>query len=206
MLRDHRTCPGALKHQRDVQEIEDHDADQQRSRSAKEFPARDAEEDLHDEIEKRNALEIEPESRAPREREERDVRLVMDDVQEDVGKYCQSDCSADVGTPNGLAEAPRESCEKETREYRVGVREEIQMDSIGSGADVFYSQVDEQDPEKLNSLYRDQERPQAHSRIFSLENKRGRSMGDRVRIASSCSWASGRWNRELRTNGQLASR
>jgi hypothetical protein len=206
VLRDKRPNPRALKHQRDVEQIEDHDADQKGSRSAKEFPACDAEQNLHHEIQKRNALQIEAESRAPRHGEERDIGLVMNQVEDDMRKYREPDCSTDVGTPHRFAEAPRESGEKQTREYRVRVREKVQVDSIGSGADVFDSQIREQDPKKLNSLHRDQERPQTHSRISFLEDKRGRSMADRVRIASSCSWASDRWNREPRTNGQLASR
>jgi hypothetical protein len=98
---------------------------------------------------------------------------MMNDVEDDMRKYREPNCSADVGAPDRFAEDPREGREKDTREYRVGVRQEIQVDAIGSGADVFYSQIGEQNPEKLNSLHRDQERPQAHSRIFFLENKRG---------------------------------
>ncbi len=173
VLRDQSPRPGARKHQRDVQQVEDHDADQKGSRSAKEFPACDAEQNLHHEIQKRNALQIEAESRAPRHGEERDIGLVMNQVEDDMRKYREPDCSTDVGTPHRFAEAPRESGEKQTREYRVRVREKVQVDSIGSGADVFYSQIGEQNPEKLNSLHRDQKRPKAHSRIFFLEDKRG---------------------------------
>ena len=88
-------------------------------------------------------------------------------------EYREPNRSADVGPPHRFAEAPRECSEKDAGEYRMGVREEIQVDLIGSRADVFYSQIGEQNPEKLNGLYRNQERPQAHSRIFFLENKRG---------------------------------
>ena len=173
VLRDQRPDPRALKHQRDVEQVEDHDADQECSRSAKEFPAPDAEQDLHHEIEKRDALQVESEAWAPRHGEERDVGLVMNEVQHYVRKYREPDCSADVRTPHRFAEAPCKCREKDAREYRVGVWEKIQMDLIGSRADVLYSQIGEQNPEKLNSLHRDQEGPQAHSRIFLLENKRG---------------------------------
>ena len=173
VLCDQRPNPLARKHQRDVQQIEDCDADQECSRSAKELPARDAEQDLHHEVEKGNALQIESEARAPRHGKEGDVRLVMNEVQDDMRQYCEPNSSADVRAAHRFAEAPRKRREKDTREYRVGVREEIEVDFIGSGADLLYSQIGEQNPEKLNRLHRDQERPQAHSRIFFLENKRG---------------------------------
>jgi hypothetical protein len=88
-------------------------------------------------------------------------------------EYREPNRSADVGPPHRFAEAPRKRRQKDSRDYRMGVREEIQMDLIRSGADVFYSQIGEQNPEKLNRLHRDQERPEANSRIFFLENKRG---------------------------------
>ncbi len=173
VLRDQSATPGARKHQRDVQQVEDHDADQECSRSAKELPARDAEQDLHNEVEKRDALQVESEARAPCHGKQRDIGLVMNDIKENMRQYREANCGPDVGTPHRFAEAPRKRREKDAREYRMGVREEIQMDSIGSGADVFYSQIGEQNPEKLNRLNGDQERPETHSRIFFLENKRG---------------------------------
>ncbi len=173
VLRNQSPRPGARKHQRDVQQVEDHDAGQECSRSAKELPARDAEQDFHNKVERRDALQVESEARAPCHGKERDIGLVMNDIKDNVREYREPNCSADVGTPHRFAEAPRKCREKAPREYRVGVREEVQVDSIGSGADVFYSQIGEQNPEKLNSLHRDQERPKAHSRIFFLEDKRG---------------------------------
>jgi hypothetical protein len=192
MLRDHRPGARTGKHQRNVQQVEDHDSYEKRSRSAKEFPARDAEQDLHHEIEQRNALQIETEPRSPRQRKERDIGLVMNEVQNDVRQYREPNRRADVRTAHGFAEAPGERREKNSSEDRVGIRKEIQVDSIWSRADVLYSQIREQNPQKLDCLHRDEEGPEAHSWISFLENKRGRSMADRVRIASSCSWASGK--------------
>src|SRR6266404_3595496 len=77
--RGERARPG--KHQRQVYHIEDDNPDQQTSRTAKDFPAGDAERELHDEIEKGVALQIQAESRSPRQWQQSDVRLVLNDVE-----------------------------------------------------------------------------------------------------------------------------
>ena len=173
MLHDRRERAGPGKHQRNVYQIEDDNPDQQTSRTAKDLPAGDAERELHDEIEKWVALQIQAEPRSPRQRQQSDVGLVLNDVEQNVREDSKPDRRANPGSANRLSHTPRECSEQNPSPHRMRVGEEIQMDRVWSDARVLDAQVTENDPQKLDELYRYKKRPEPNPRVLFLQYECG---------------------------------
>jgi hypothetical protein len=162
----------ARKHERQVDQVEDHDPNEQSSRTAEDLPAENAEHQLDEEIEQRISLKIQAESRAPRYREKCDVRLVLNDVEYDVRQNTQRDGGANLGATHGLPHAPCEGGEQSPGAHRVRVGKEIEMDGIGCDARVLDAKVGEYDPEQLDELNRNEKRPEPDAWISLFQNKR----------------------------------
>src|SRR3954471_22012318 len=96
------------EHQRQVEEVEDHDAYQQSSRAAKKFPAADTERELHEEIQCGITCQAKSEARSPGHREQRNVGVVLDHIQNDMREYCERYCCSDVRPPHRFSKAPRQ--------------------------------------------------------------------------------------------------
>src|SRR6266550_4690205 len=113
---------GRREHQRNVDEIEDDDRDQQRPPAAKKCPARGAERELDQKIKNWVSLQVHAETGPPLHRQQGDVRLVVNDVQDDVRENPKPDRCAKVAASRGLAKDPGERGQQQPCADRMRVR------------------------------------------------------------------------------------
>lgn len=185
MLRDLSSKSRSREHERDVEQVEHDYSREKTSRAAEIRPAPDAESELDDEVQCRIGLQVEPESGAPCEREESDVGFVLNDVQHDVRQNCEPDCGAHVCAPDRLTESPRQAGQENPGKHGMGVRQVIEMNFVGRRPNVFDAEVSEYDPQQLDELDGNEQRPETYSRISLLEDERSRGVAYCVRKSSS---------------------
>src|SRR6185437_1703468 len=83
-------------------------------------PADDAERELNEKVEYRVSLKVHFEERAPRHGQQRDVGVVVDDVQQNVGENTEGDGGVEVGAPDRCPESPGNRCENDPGGDGVG--------------------------------------------------------------------------------------
>jgi hypothetical protein len=94
-----------LPHGRDVEDVEDHDADQQARAAAVDPPAGDAVRELDREVQERPIEEPSPETRSDGRRQQQNVRLVLGDVEDDVREDRQSRGQGEVAAGRAVRSA-----------------------------------------------------------------------------------------------------
>ena len=97
---------------------------------------------------------------------------MVNDVQYNVRENPKPDRGAKVAASRGLAKGPGERRQQQPCPDRMRVRQIIEMDRIGGDLRMLEAEIREENPQQLDELDRDEQRPQSDSREFSFQSER----------------------------------